>query len=86
MLRNVEKPRSLIDRSEGRKQRKKGVSFGSWKVKSMQRSVLLMTVSANLGNYRLDLQGVHEVTCNKVGTEKAKDYILLPGTDVNIIN
>ena len=86
MLRNVDKA-SQFDRSFGRaKAKEKGRELWVLEGEEHVGSVLLMTVSTNLGRYRLDLQGVQEVTCNKVCTEQAKDYILRPGTDVNVIN
>jgi hypothetical protein len=41
--------------------RKRDMSFGTWSVRSLDRSGSLMTVTRELAKYKLDLVGVLEV-------------------------
>jgi hypothetical protein len=49
--------------------------FGTWNVRSLYRT----TVVRELGKYKLDLVGVHEVRWEKGGTERDKDYTFYYG-------
>jgi hypothetical protein len=40
--------------------------------------------SKELGNYKLDLIGVHEVRWNKGGTERAEDYTFFYGAGLSV--
>jgi hypothetical protein len=51
------------------------ITFGSWNVRSLYRIGSMKTVAKELGKYKLDLVGVHEVRWEKNGTERAEDYI-----------
>jgi exonuclease III len=48
--------------------------FGTWNVRSLDRSCSLKTVVRELGKIKLDLVGVQEVRWDKGGTEWAEDY------------
>jgi hypothetical protein len=52
------------------KHRKMDTRFGTWKVRSLQRSGSFQTVVMVLGKYKLDLTGVQEVRWDKSGTER----------------
>jgi exonuclease III len=53
--------------------------FGTWNIRSLYRIVWLITVARELGKYKLDLVGVHEVRWEKGGTERAEDYTFFYG-------
>jgi exonuclease III len=55
--------------------------FGTWNVRSLCRSGLLITVARELSRYQLDLVGVQEVRWDKVGTVRAGDYICFYGKE-----
>jgi exonuclease III len=50
--------------------------FGTWNVRSLNRTGSLMTVAMDLARYKLDLVGVQEVRWDKGGTVRAGDYTL----------
>jgi len=47
---------------------------GTWTVRSLHRACSLTAAASELAGYKLDLIGVHEVTCDKGGTVRAGDY------------
>jgi exonuclease III len=49
--------------------------FGTWNVRSLNRSGSFMTVARELATYKLDLVGVQEIRWDKGGTVRAGDYI-----------
>jgi exonuclease III len=53
--------------------------FGTWNVRSLYRIGSLKTVARELGKYKLDVVGVHEVRWEKGGTEWAEDYTFFHG-------
>jgi hypothetical protein len=53
--------------------------FGTRNVRSLYRSGSLKTVARELGKYKLDLLGVHEVRWDKGCTEQAEDYTFFYG-------
>jgi exonuclease III len=53
--------------------------FGTWNVRSLYRAGSLKTVARELGKYKLDTVGVHEVRWEKGGTERAEDYTFFYG-------
>jgi exonuclease III len=53
--------------------------FGTWNVRSLNRSGSLMTVARELARYKLDLVGVQEVGWDKGGTVRAGDYTFVYG-------
>jgi exonuclease III len=53
--------------------------FGTWNVRSLYRAGSLNTVARELGKYKLDLVGVHEVRWEKEETERADDYTCFYG-------
>jgi exonuclease III len=55
------------------------MSFGTWNVRSLYRSGSLKTVARELGKYKLDLVGVHEVRWDKGGSERAEDHTFFYG-------
>jgi exonuclease III len=55
------------------------MSFGTWNVRSIYRSGLLMTVARELAKYKLDLVGVQEVRWGKEGTVRAGECTFFYG-------
>jgi hypothetical protein len=53
--------------------------FRSWKVTSLYRSGSATTAARELARYKLDLVGVQEVSWDKWGTLRARDYIFVYG-------
>jgi hypothetical protein len=53
--------------------------FGSWNFKSLYRPVSPTTAARELARYKLDLVGVQEVSWDKWGTVRARDYIFVYG-------
>jgi hypothetical protein len=53
--------------------------FVTCSIRSLYRIGLLMTVARELGKYKLDLVGVHEVRWEKGGTERAEGYSFFYG-------
>jgi len=60
--------------------------FGTWNIKSLYRSGLLTAAARELARYKLDLNGVLDVTWDKGGTVKAGDYIFSMEKEMKIIN
>jgi exonuclease III len=54
--------------------------FITWNIRSLYRTVSLMTVSRELSRYTSDLVGVQEVRWEGSGTTPAGEYSLLYGT------
>jgi exonuclease III len=55
------------------------MSFGTWNVRSMNRSGSIMTVARDLAKCKLDLMGVQEVRWDKEGTVRAGEYTFFYG-------
>jgi exonuclease III len=53
--------------------------FDTWNIRSLYRIVSLKTVARELGKYKLDLVGVHEVRWEKGGAERAEVYAFFYG-------
>jgi exonuclease III len=53
--------------------------FGTWNVRSLNRSGSLMTVAKELARYKVDLVGVQEVRWDKGGTVRAGDCTFFCG-------
>jgi hypothetical protein len=64
----------------------KGICFGTWNVRSLYRSGLLLTVVRELARYKLDLVDVQEVRWEKGSTARAGDYTFFCGKGMKIIN
>ena len=56
------------------KQRKRGMRFGTWKVRSLYRAGSFIAAARELARYILDLVGVQEVRWDREGTVRAGDY------------
>jgi hypothetical protein len=54
--------------------RNRDILLGTWNVRSLYRTGLLMAAARGLARYKLDLVGVQEVRWDKEGTVKAGDY------------
>jgi hypothetical protein len=52
---------------------------GTWNIRSLYRIGPLQAVARELGKYKLDLEGVQVVRCEKGGTERAEDYTFFCG-------
>ena len=57
------------------RQWKRNMKLGTWNVISLHSSGLLKTVVRELGKYKLDLVGVHEVKWDKGDTVRAGEQI-----------
>jgi len=69
------------------KQRKGGIIFGTWNLRSLYRAGSLTEASRELARYKLDLVGVQEVRWDKGGgTVRAGDYNFLYGKEMKITN
>ena len=68
------------------KQRKRDVSFGTWKVRSLYRAGSLTRAARELARYKLELVGVQEVRWDKRGSERARDCIFFFAKEIKIIN
>jgi exonuclease III len=55
------------------------MSFGTWNVRSLYRSGLLMTVARELTKHKLDLVGVQEIRWDKDETVRAGEYTFFYG-------
>jgi hypothetical protein len=53
--------------------------FGTWNVRFLHRSGSLTTAARELARYKLDFVGVQEVRWEKVGAERAGDFIFFYG-------
>jgi hypothetical protein len=53
------------------------VRFGTWNVRSLCRAGSLTAAARGLVRYKLDLEGVQEVSWNKRVKIRAGDYIFL---------
>jgi len=53
--------------------------FGSWNFKGLYRPGSPTTAARELARYKLDLVGVQEVSWDKWGTVRARDYIFVYG-------
>ena len=73
------KPRTLTDTLERHKQRKRGMRFGTWNVRSLYRVGSPRAAVRELVRYKLDLVGVQEVKWENGGTVRAGDYNFLYG-------
>jgi hypothetical protein len=58
-------PWALTDLLVRPKHRKRDMRFGTWNVRRLHRSVLLLTVATELVRYKLDLAGEQEVRCDR---------------------
>jgi len=56
------------------KQRKRGMRFGTWKVRSLYRAGSFTAAARELARNKLDLVGVQEVRWDREGTVRAGDY------------
>ena len=63
------------------KQWKRGVTFGTWNVRSLYGAGLLTAAAMELARYKLDLVGVEEVMWDKVCMVRAGDYNFLYGKE-----
>ena len=50
------------------------MNFGTWNVRSLYRSGLLITVAREVARNKLDFAGVQEVRCEKGDTLRAGNY------------
>jgi hypothetical protein len=60
--------------------------FGTWNVRSLNRSGSLMTVARGLAMYKLYLVGVQEVRWDKGGTVRAGYNTLYMEKEIKVIN
>jgi hypothetical protein len=72
-------PRTWTDTSIRPKQWKRKIRFGSWNVMSLYKSGSPTTAARELARYKLDLVGVQEVSWDKWGSVRARDYIFVYG-------
>ena len=61
------------------KQRKRGMRFSTWNVRSLYRAGSFTAAATELARYKLDLVGVHEVKWEREGTVSAGDYNFFNG-------
>jgi exonuclease III len=59
--------------------------FGTWNVSNLYRAGSLMTSAKEISKYKLDLMGVQEVRCDKVGTRPAGEYTFFYGKELRIM-
>ena len=80
------KPRTWIVTLVLPKQRKRGIRFSTWKVRSLYGAGFLMAAARKLARHKLDLVGVQEFRWDKGGTVIAGDYNFFYGKEMKIIN
>ena len=68
------------------KQRKRGMRFGTWNVRSLYRAGSFTAAARELARYKLDLVGVQEVRWDREGTVRAGDCNFFNGKEMKIIN
>jgi hypothetical protein len=64
-MKQIHIPWVLTDLLAQPKQWKKDMGFGTWNVRSLNRSGILLTVAKELVRYKLDLAGEQEVRRDK---------------------
>jgi hypothetical protein len=75
------KPQAWTDFLDKRpKQKKMGMRFGTWNVRSMYRAGLLRAVGEEISKFKLDLVGV-QGRWDRGGTERAGKYIFFYGKE-----
>jgi len=72
-------PRAWTDILVRPTQRKRGITFCAWNVRSLYRAGSLTAAARELARYILDLVGVQEVGWNKGGMVRAGDYNFIYG-------